>query len=80
MEGAGEAGGPGADDQDIGLKLFTLCGHSAGPILTEGYPTHPRCDGKSAQATESKWLAGAPLRKRVRKRKKQKELHVCNKK
>jgi glucosamine-6-phosphate deaminase len=37
MEGAGEAGGAGADDQDIGLKLFTLDGHSVLLILTEAY-------------------------------------------
>jgi hypothetical protein len=37
MKGAGEAGGAGTDDQDIGLKLFALYGHSAGTILTEAY-------------------------------------------
>jgi hypothetical protein len=27
MQGAGQAGGTGADDQDVSLKLFALYGH-----------------------------------------------------
>jgi hypothetical protein len=57
MEGAGQSGGSGADDQDIGLKSFALYGHRFISLAEHANwmlaPRHPgvlyRCENKGVE-------------------------------
>src|SRR6266568_6847347 len=71
------AGSPGRAGPQFVCTALTgpACGGQAEKLLvrhTNTTPPHPRCDGKSAEALESKGVVERPLRKRVRKMKKEK--------
>jgi hypothetical protein len=57
MEGAGQTGGAGANDQDVGFELFALCGHRF-------FSLAERANGAGCAAicsTETSRRAGAQL-------------------